>query len=230
MKENIVITGASSGLGACLARKFSENGDTVVILYTNEAHMQETAKTLPGPYHAYKINVADPENVSAVFEQIYKDLGTIDRLINCAGVGFYDVIENVPDKETNRMIDINLKGTIFCTKAVIPAMKKANKGYIINVVSMDGVRALPEEAAYTASKFGVRGFMKALSLELAGLDVKISNFYMGAMATPMFKDEPKEWLDKLMLPEDIADIIFEMTKIRKNLLVDEVRILNIKPQ
>ena len=227
-KEIIAITGSGSGPGACLAKKFSDHGATIVLLDISEDNMRATSAMLSGPYHAYQVDIANSDDVKNVFAKIFQDLGGIDRLINCAGLGHYVLAEETSSDWVHKMIDINLKGTIFCTQAVLPKMKAENKGYIINVISMSGVRALATESVYCASKFGVDGFMKAVALELEGLDVKISNFYMGAMATAMWKDSPQDFRDKLIQPEDMAEIIFENTKIRRNIMVDEVRIRNIR--
>lgn len=227
-QEIIVITGGGSGLGAALAKKFSQAGAVIVLADLSEENMRQTALSLAGPCHSYKVDISDSDDVQTVFTRIYQDLGRIDRLINCAGLGVYDLTEKIPPAMVHKMIDVNLKGTIFCTQAVLPTMKKENRGYLINVISMSGVRALAEESVYCASKFGADGFTKAVSLELAGTDVKVSNFYMGAMATAMWKDSPQEVRDSFIQPEDMAELIFDNTKVRKNLTVDEVRIRNIR--
>lgn len=226
-KEIIAVTGAGSGLGACIAKRFSAAETTIVMLDISEENMAKTAKELRGESEAYVLDISNKENVDEVFGRIYEKFGRIDRLVNCAGIGKYDLAENIEKKYVDAMIDINLKGTIYVTQSVLPKMKGRNEGYIINIVSMSGVRACPTESVYCGSKFGVEGFSKAVALELEGTNVHISNFYMGNMATNLWQGDRADEMARFIRPEDMADIIYENTRVRKNLVVEEVRIRNV---
>lgn len=222
--EIIAVTGAGSGLGACITRRFSEAGASIILLDISEESMKKTAETLKGESAAYKLDISDKSQVEQVFDRIYEDHGTIDRLVNCAGIGKYDLAENIEQKYVDAMIDINLKGTIYVTQAVLPRMKACNAGYIINIVSMSGVRACTTESVYCGSKFGVEGFSKAVAMELEGTGIHMSNFYMGNMATNLWHGERADEMAGFIKPEDVADIIFDNTKVRDNLVIEEVRI------
>ncbi|MDO4545024.1 MAG: SDR family oxidoreductase [Bacillota bacterium] len=231
MKDKIVaITGAGSGLGACIAKRFSAAGAKIVLLDISEKNMEGVAKELTGNSAAYKLDISDKKQVDAVFDRIYDEVGFIDRLVNCAGVGKYDIAENIEEKYVDAMIDINLKGTIFTTQAVLPRMKEKNEGYIINVVSMSGIRACATESVYCGSKFGVDGFSKAVAIEVEETNVNISNFYMGNMATNLWKGDRADEQAQFIKPEDMAEIIFENTQLRDNLVIEEVHIKNVRPQ
>jgi len=228
MKDKIVvITGAGSGLGACIAKKFFGAGAKIVMLDISEDNMKNTAAELEGESFSYQLDISNKSQVDSVFGRIYDEVGTIDRLVNCAGVGIYDLAENLGENAVNAMIDINLKGTIYTTQAVLPKMKENNAGYIINVVSMSGVRAVATESVYCGSKFGVEGFSKSVALEVEGTNIRVSNFYMGNMATNLWKGSRADEMCKFIQPEDMADIIFENTQERSNLLIEEVRIKNV---
>lgn len=228
MKEIIIITGAGSGLGACLARRFSEGGAMIIMLDVSEENMMKTKETMRGECDCYQLDISDKQQVDDTIAAVYDKYGRVDRLINCAGIGKYDLAEKIDQRSTDAMIDINLKGTIYITQAVLPLMKAADAGYIINVVSMSGVRANPTESVYCGSKFGVEGFSKAVAIELENekSNVKISNFYMGNMATNLWKGERADEMPKWIKPEDMAEIIFENTAMRDNLVIEEVRIKN----
>lgn len=229
-REVVAVTGAGSGLGACITRRFSAAGAKVVLLGRTEEALRCVAVELENEYLVYPLDVSDKAQVDAVFSQIYQDTGRIDCLVNCAGVGTFDLAENLDEHAVNAMIDINLKGTIYATQAVLPRMKAADAGYIINVISLSGVRANPTESVYCASKFGVEGFTKAVALELDGTNIRVSNFYMGNMATNLWKGSRAEEQSKFIRPEDVADLLFLTTRIRENLVVEEVRIKNFIPQ
>ncbi|MHA6250789.1 SDR family oxidoreductase [Oceanobacillus sp. CAU 1775] len=226
-KKNIVITGAGSGLGASLAKKYSEMGNHVVLLGRTLEKLEKTAELLTGDYSIYTVDVSNKNDVSKVFDSIKKDLGTIDILINNAGLGVFEMAEDIPEEATHDMIDINLKGTIFCTQEVLEDMKERNEGIIANVISTAGKQGKVTESVYCASKFGVRGFTESLNEELKGTEVRVYGAYMSGMKTNfwdgIFDVEEKPGL---MDPDDVADIIINNIKPRKNLIVNEVVIDN----
>lgn len=224
----VVITGGGSGLGAALARKYSEVGARVVLLDISKDNLLKVSQSLKNENYTYEVDISVKQQVSDVFHSIYKEVGDIDILINSAGIGRFDLAENIPEQFVNAMIDINLKGTIFCTQEVLNAMKRKNQGYIINIVSMSGKRPVLTESVYCASKFGVSGFTQALALELENTFVRAIGIYMGNMATELWKGGKPKDFDKFINPDDMADIIVENTKIRKNLAVTEVLVKNLR--
>ena len=125
------------------------------------------------------------------------------------------------------MIDINLKGTIFCTQEVLADMKESNSGSILNIVSTAGLEGKETESVYCASKFGTRGFHESLVVELKDTDIHVFGAYMGGMATEFWDGILDESITAgLMDPEDIADIIYHNASLRKNLNVEQVVIKN----
>lgn len=224
----IVITGAGSGLGSSLAYKYSELGYHVCLIGRREEKLFETAKCFSNKnYSVYPLDVSSNAEVSKVFQKIKQEVGQIDILINNAGVGFFDLAENLAEQEIHKMIDINLKGTIFCTQAVLSDMKERNSGTIANIISTAGLEGKITESVYSASKFGVRGFTESLSLELEGTDIHVLGAYMGGMKTDFWDGiyDPND-ITGLMHPDDIADIVMQNMKQRKNLNVSQVVIKN----
>jgi short-subunit dehydrogenase len=228
MKNKIVaITGAGGGLGACLARKYSEAGATVVLLAISGRKVLEVAASLKNRSYVYGLDVSDGQRVSAVFDTIYAEVGDLDILVNCAGLGFFDYAEKIPIGSVDAMIDVNLKGTIFCTQKALGRMKRNDRGHIINIISMSGKRPVATESVYCASKYGVSGFTQAVALELENTAVRITGVYMGNMATGLWKGEKPENFDKFIRPEDMADIIFENARFRDYLSVEEIWVKNV---
>ena len=225
----MVITGAGSGLGASLAKKYSELGSHVCLLGRTRTNLERTADTLVNEYSIYELDVTSKNEVDTVFQSIKNEVGPIDLLINNAGLGVFDLTENIAEESIHQMIDINLKGTIFCTQAVLPDMKSRNKGKIANVISTAGIEGKRTESVYCASKFGVRGFTESLLVELKGSAVQVYAAYMGGMKTAFWdgilsEEESKHMMD----PDDVADIIMDNIKSRKNINVTEVVIKNSK--
>lgn len=157
-KQIAVITGAGSGLGASLAKKYSDLGYYVCLLGRTKAKLYRAAEKLTEHHSIYEVDVSSKTDVTKVIQLIREEVGAIDLLINNAGVGYFDVAEKLPEKAVHEMIDTNLKGTIFCTQEVLYDMKKRNKGTIVNIVSTAGLEGKVNETVYCASKFGVRGF------------------------------------------------------------------------
>lgn len=225
----VVITGAGSGLGASLAKKYSNRGSHVCLLGRTESKLKKVAEQLSESCSIYAVDVTDKSAVANVINAIKEEVGSVDLLINNAGTGVYDLAENINEEAVHRMIDINLKGTIFCTQEILPDMKKRNQGTIVNVVSTAGLEGKVTESVYCASKFGVRGFTESLVLELDGTGVRVFGAYMGGMRSPFWDGIlPDDVQENLMDTDDIADIIIENAKVRKNLLVTEVIIKNKK--
>ncbi|WP_088040872.1 SDR family oxidoreductase [Bacillus sp. EAC] len=225
----IVITGAGSGLGASLAKKYSEMGAHVCLLGRTENKLKEIGKQLPNNYSIHTIDVSKLNDVKRVFDTIVHTYGQIDILFNNAGVGIFNLAEELDEEAIHSMIDINLKGTIFCSGEVLKQMKKQNSGTIVNIVSTAGLIGKATESVYCASKFGVKGFTESLVIELTGTPISVFAAYMGGMNTDFWTgifDENKT--SKMMNPDDIAEIIMENIKPRKNIAIPEIIIKNIK--
>lgn len=226
-KKVVVITGAGSGLGSSLARKFSVMGYHVCLLGRTVEKLQKTAESLTNESSIFELDVSKKSEVSKVFHSIKEEVGEIDILINNAGTGTFDLAENIAEEAVHQMIDINLKGTIFCTQEVLPEMKKRNQGIIANIVSTAGIEGKVTESVYCASKFGVRGFSDSLFLELQDTQVKVYSAFMGGMKTEFWDGiYQEEEIKNLMDPDDVADIIIDNIKTRRNLEVKDIVIKN----
>lgn len=226
-QEVVVITGAGSGLGGSLARKYSEMGAYVCLLGRNEAKLKNTANLLDNKYSIYQLDVSIKGEVDKVFQAIYEEVGPIDLLVNNAGTGIFALAEQIDEKSVHNMIDVNLKGTIFCSQAVLPNMKEKNKGIIANIVSTAGLEGKVTESVYCASKFGVKGFTESLLAELKDTSVKVYGAYMGGMKTEFWSGIYSEkQTENLMDPDDVADIIIDNIKPRRNMFVPQVVIKN----
>ncbi|TQR17931.1 SDR family oxidoreductase [Psychrobacillus soli] len=227
IEKTVVITGAGSGLGASLARKYSASGNHVCLLGRKKDKLVRIASKLEGNHSIYEVDVTSTTSIKNVMAKIREERGSIDCLINNAGVGVFKHLEELHEEEINQMIDTNLKGTIYCTREVLPGMRERNKGSIVNIVSASGKEAKATESVYSASKFGVRGFSDAIALELKNSNIQIFSVFMGNMKTDLWGDDhPEAQLNNYMDPEDVAEIIIENLKPRRHLCVTDITILN----
>lgn len=168
-EQVVVITGASSGIGRETALQFGKAGASVVLAARNEIALQTIAREIHaagGKAHVIVTDVADWEQVNRLAQETITMFGQIDTWINNAGVAVYALVDNTTIEEINRLIQVNLLGEIYGVKAVLPHMKRQGYGTIINNASALGQRAVPYQAAYSASKHGVKGFTESLRVEL----------------------------------------------------------------
>ncbi len=209
--RNILITGASRGIGAATARAFAKHGDKVIINYNKS---QETAIRLAEEIGgiAIKADVSKSEEVRAMFAKA----GRVDVLINNAGVAGFSMFDDLTDDEWSRIIDTNLSGVFYCTREVLPQMISRKSGVIINVSSIWGITGAACEVAYSAAKAGVIGMTKALAKEVGPSGIRVNCVAPGAIDTDMNSSLDKDSLSalcdetplgRLGRPEEIADAI-----------------------
>lgn len=209
--RNVLITGASRGIGAATARAFAERGDKVFINYNNSQEAaEELAKETGGV--AIRADVSNANEVNAMFEKI----GSVDILINNAGISGFYMIDAMSDEEWKRMIDVNLNSVFYCTRAVLPQMINRKQGAIVNVSSMWGICGASCEVAYSTAKAGIIGFTKALAKEVGPSGIRVNCVAPGVIDTDMNKalDEDAKKalceetpLGRLGTPEEIAKAI-----------------------
>ncbi len=187
-----IVTGASSGIGAQLARDLASRGMRVALLARRLDRLEalaETIRTAGGEAFALGCDVADRASVEAAVRAVVERQGGVDLLVNNAGYGRHVLFKDhdVPDIE--RMLRTNVLGTVYGIKAVLPAMRARGRGWIVNVSSVAGKLGQPDEAAYSASKFAVAGLSEALAYELAPLGIHVMTVYPALVRTEMFTPE-----------------------------------------
>jgi NAD(P)-dependent dehydrogenase (short-subunit alcohol dehydrogenase family) len=211
VKRTVLITGATRGIGLAAAAEFLNQGDRVVISCRHKKHLQEATGYLQtfGKKENILALVADVQktrHVKKIVNQCLKWSHRIDILINNAGVAAYKRIEETTDKEWDRIMDTNLKGTFLFLRQVIPIMKSQGTGIIINVSSGLGIEGAANFSAYCASKFGVIGLTKALAEEIPHPGIRVYALLPGAVDTNLLNREDNKFTSELygMLGSDSA--------------------------
>lgn len=202
-----VVTGGAQGIGFAVAERIVQSGAQVV-LWDSQAEANVKAATLLstfGPVSAVTVDVSDWDSVQSALRTTVRQAGQIDILVNSAGIaGPNATVENYDNDAWRRIIDINLTGTYFVNKSVVPGMKERNYGRIVNIASIAGKEGNPNASAYSASKAGVIGFTKSLGKELSEFDIAVNSVTPAAARTPIFDQ---------MSDEHIA---FMLSKIPRN--------------
>lgn len=213
VKDTIaIITGASKGIGKATAAVFLESGAKVVLVSKQRSGLEDTASEFEKKYQGQILpitaDVRDWDEVQRMGEKAVKTFGRIDILVNNAGVAYAgDAVDNTKE-EIDEIIDVNVKGVVYCARAVLPQMIKQKSGILINIASGAGKTGIPGLAVYSASKFAVCGFTEALAGEVASYGIRVYAICPGAVATDMQKQISGGYYG--MPPEKIANKIFQV--------------------
>jgi len=207
--RTMVITGASTGVGRATALRFAGEGYSVCALARSVDKLDELAMEAAGRIVPYPTDVSDSKQVERTFAKILEDHGRIDVLVNNAGVTSGG--RPVDVATIDRIIDTNLKGTLYCTFAALPSMRENGGGHIVNVASIAGVdiSAKGGDGLYAASKHGVVAFSEALGEMVRRDGVLVTALCPGGIDTPLWNDENPYPYDKgtMIRSEEVADLI-----------------------
>ncbi len=182
-----VITGASSGIGEATARRLAEHGASVALLARRADRLESLARDLAGggaSVRAYEVDVRERNRVGRVAEEVRRELGRVDCLVNNAGLMLLSRFETGLESEWQAMIDTNLTGVLATTAAFLPQLVDGG-GDIVNVSSVAGRKARPTGAVYSATKWGLNGWSEGLRQELLEHDVRVTLVEPGATATEL---------------------------------------------
>lgn len=186
MNKTFLVTGAASGIGHELSRQLLKRGDKVCACDINVAALQPLqALAVPGQLLLEGLDVRKPADWLRVTETMVAAWGSIDVLANIAGVLRSNWVRDTPAEDVDFQIDINVKGVIYGTQAVLPHMLPRKQGHIINIASLAGLSPVPGLSLYSASKFAVRGYSLAAGMELAEQGIAVTAVCPDAVQTPM---------------------------------------------
>jgi len=217
MKNKVVlITGASGGIGKAIAKKFATAGAKVALndIAPAEENLKKLAEELGSRY--FLADVSKLEEVEKMVENIQKEFGRLDVLVNNAGITQDRTLAKMTKEEWQKVIDIDLTGVFNCSKAVLPLII-ANQGKIVNISSLVGQRGNFGQTNYAAAKAGIIGFTKALSKEVGRFGVTVNAIAPGFIETRLTENLPPELketikkftpLGRFGKPEEIANLIF----------------------
>ncbi|RYY71700.1 MAG: oxidoreductase [Chitinophagaceae bacterium] len=174
MSKVWLITGCSTGFGRHLAEEALAKGEKVAVTARNIEDVKKLSEQYPDTAFAITLDVTKPEQVKSAVAQAVEKFGTIDVLVNNAGIGYFGAIEESEEEQVRRMFEINFFGLAAMTNEVLPILRKQRSGHIINISSVGGSVAFPGVGMYNATKFAVTGYSEALAKELAPLGIKVT--------------------------------------------------------
>lgn len=224
--KKALVTGGSGGIGSAVCRMLSENNYMVYInYYSSEKKAQQLADDIKGI--AVKFDVSDRNDVNNAL----KSIGHIDLLVNNSGISEINTFDSVSPENADRILNINLKGTLNCSRAVLPDMIRNKSGVIINISSMWGECGASCEVDYSASKAGVIGFTKALAKEVAPSGIRVNCISPGFILTDMnrnFSDEDLKLIKEDIplgifgIPENVADSVIFLASEKASFITGQI--------
>jgi short-subunit dehydrogenase len=188
--KNIVITGASGGIGAEIAKLCAASGANLVLLARSlgklEALQQELQQRFQVNVQVFQLDVSDTDQIQEVFTRIFDEIGEIDILVNNAGYGVFRAAHEATIDEIKGMFKVNVVGLMACTSMVLPKMKARRFGHIINIASQAGKISTPKSSVYSATKHAVLGYTNALRMEVDDDNILVTSINPGPIATNFF--------------------------------------------
>ena len=205
-----IVTGAGRGIGAATARKLAGLGATTVLCGRTRTPLESVAALISqsgGRAEVVECDVMDLRSVAAVASHVDQSLGRADILVNNAGVGgFAEPLHQVSPEAWEQILNTNLRGVYYCIRSFVPLMIRAQSGHIINISSLAGKNALPNGAAYAASKWGLNGLSYSVAEELRRYNVRVSVVCPGSVHTDLSPHEGKD-PKKMLQPSDVAHVV-----------------------
>lgn len=215
LNQVAIVTGGTKGIGRATAEKLLSLGSRVVICARTEADVSRTVAELEKPYPrklaGIPCDVSQYEQVEKMVNFASDHFGKINILINNAGVGQFVSVSDMTPQQWRDVIDTNLTGVFYCCHEVIPHMKKAGEGYIINISSLAGKNPFKGGSAYNASKFGLNGFSEAIMQDLRYDNIRVSYVMPGSVDTD-FGSNPSTGSSWKLSPGDVAQVVVDLLR------------------
>ena len=208
-EKTAIVTGASSGIGENIAKALAQSGVKVGLCARREGELERLSaeiKEQGGTAIVLPTDLRQRDQISAMVDKTIGAFGTLDILINNAGVGHWEPIANADIDAWQNEIELNLQGTMFATRFAVDVMLSKGSGHIISVSSLAGRYPGPGWPGYSASKWGLTGFMLSISRDLPQKGIRVTLIEPGAVDTPM-QDEEDRGMGKFLNPEDISQSV-----------------------
>ncbi len=226
-----IVTGGSKGIGLAIARAFLDRGMQVTISARKDADLAAAARTLEGgeKVHTVRADVRDPADAQRLVDDTVKRFGGVDVLVNNAGIGKFGHVADMSLDDWRQIIETNLSGVFYCTRAALPAMKARGAGFIINVSSLAGKNPFVGGAAYCASKAGLNAFSEALMQEVRHDNIRVSYVLPGSVSTAFGDRGSSGEADWKLSPDDVARVVVDLIAHDQRSLPSRVEIRPSRP-
>lgn len=232
MGRVVWVTGASTGIGFDIAKTFAKAGYTVIATARRKSRLVALVKELKfAGYEAYAFvcDALSERSIISTKKKILEKCGTIDILINNAGVTTFKSFLDTKPPEFDNILETNLRGSYLATRTILPLLIKKRKGHIINILSVTTRNVFTNSSAYAASKAGMLAMFDVLRAEVRKFNIKVSNIVPGAVDTAMWSQSSRQRYSKrMMTTKEVAEIVLAVANQPKKVVLEEVLIRPIK--
>ncbi|MBN2318015.1 MAG: SDR family oxidoreductase [Acidobacteria bacterium] len=226
----VLVAGGAGGMGLAIARAFADEGGIAVITDLSEAGIQKAIaeSKVQLPLHGRVCDVTDRNQVADLFAWLMQEFGTIDILVNSAGINVPQrMLADIDPADFDRVLQVNTTGTFNCMHYALPVMREKRSGLIVNICSIAGIRVMPMAGVpYCVSKFATGALGTFANLEEAANGIKVTNIYPGETNTPILDERPSppppEKRARMLQPEDIAACVIMVARLPARAVVPEL--------
>ena len=223
--KTAIITGGSTGIGKNISILLSQHQYDIILISRNKDSLElvkEEIKNLNNNCEIIPADLSKTEDFKKIFSKL-KEINNIDVLVNNAGVGIFNKIENISSEEWDIQMDTNLKGAFLITKGIVPGMIKNKSGKIIFINSVAGLNPYPYSSAYVASKYGLRGFSSSLREELREHNIKVISIHPGAIDTPFWNNVKSDFpREEMLSAKDVSLTVVDAILAPNNVVQEEL--------
>jgi 3-oxoacyl-[acyl-carrier protein] reductase len=234
--KTAIITGAGKGIGKAAAIALAKEGVNLGLVARSSSDLESLQTQLSNTYgvkvYFATADVSNKPEVEQAIQLLIEQLGSVDFLLNNAGASQFGTVLDMDPEVWERIIQVNLMGTYYVTRAVLPTMIKQSSGSIINIASTAGERGAATSSAYSASKFAVIGFTESLMQEVRKSNIRVTALNPSTVNTELAKNAglPIGEEDRMMQPEDVAELILAALKLPQRVFLKTAGIWTTNPQ
>lgn len=226
--QTAVVTGAGRGIGKAVAETLAQAGAHVFLTARTESQLAETCRKIQSQHFkatAVTCDISREDHVLNLFQQVRKQAGQLDVLVNNAGVGIFGPLAEISITDFDSVMSINVRGTFLCSREAMKIMAPQKSGTIINIASVTGFKGYANQSAYSASKHAIVGMTKCLAIEAQKVGVRACVIMPGGVDTDMIGDaRPDLNRAELMAPEDIVQSVMYLLSLSPRASVDQIYI------
>ena len=222
--KNILLVGATGGIGAKTVKLLSASGANLFLAGRNESKLKEVAELNQiSTERTFALDISNPAAVATLKQKFDQQFSTIDILVNAAGIGIIKTMDTLTEVDFMQTLNNNLYGPFLLVKAFLPGMKEVKKGLIINIPGVLGKVPMAGAAAYSASKYGLVGMLQSIREELKRTDIRITNLFLGGVDSPFWDNiDLRVQRDKMIQAEEAAKAIWFLCQQPSSAVVSEM--------
>ena len=227
-----LVTGAGRGIGKSIATTLAAEGSEIVLVSRTKSELESVKNEIEhqgGKAHVIPADITRPADVNRMFSEVSQRFRRLDILVNNAGIGHFAPVRDLSLDDFDAMWNVNMRALFLCTKEAVRIMEQQKNGAIVNISSLAGKNAFVNGAGYAATKWALMGFAKCLMLEVRSSNIRVITICPGSVDTSFSHTKDQAKSDRIIHPQDVADILLAAIKVPSRSMVSEIDIRPMNP-